>query len=142
ARAITEPAGTFTAGGNHHGLVMSYYSRDDAMKRTSDPLATVTTEPRHALLQQAFVSQFRERDRNLDPFTEPMRTIVADGANHALVHRMNAAGAGMTTPLWEELRTLTAAGTQALLQQPEKRTVTPDDIAAAREMLPDVLFRM
>ncbi|QPZ39725.1 DNA cytosine methyltransferase [Paramicrobacterium chengjingii] len=50
ARPVTEPAGTFTAGGNHHALVMSYYSRDDAMKPTSDPVATITTEPRHALI--------------------------------------------------------------------------------------------
>lgn len=147
ARGVDQPASTFTAGGNHHGLV-----------------------------QHAFVTQFRERERDLDPFSEPLRTIVADGANHAvvqnpfmlerrfeyrargvdeplstitandttkaLIHRMNAEGAGMTTPLWEELRTLTAGGTQALLQQPERRTVTAADVAAAREMLPDVRFRM
>lgn len=143
ARAVTEPAGTFTAGGNHHGLVTPAGGtwNDDA-RPLSDPLRTLTSRDAYALVQSAFVTQFRERDRNLDPFTEPMRTVVADGANHALVHRMNAEGAGMTTPIWEELRTLTAGGTQALLQQPEKRSVTPADIAQAREMLPDVLFRM
>ena len=32
-----------------------------------------------------FLSQFRERVRNLDPATEPLTTIVADGANHGLI---------------------------------------------------------
>lgn len=141
ARPVTEPAGTFTAGGNHHALVMSYYSRE-AMNRASDPIATITTEPRHALLQP-FVSQFRDRaDRNFDPELEPLRTIVADGANHALVHRNNGGGAEMTTPTDEYLRTLTTAGHQALLQKPDRREVTAKDIATAHEMLPEVLFRM
>src|SRR5690606_23925816 len=69
-----------------------------------------------------------------------LRTLTASGTP-SLIHRMNAEGASMTTPLWEELRTLTAGGTQALLQQ-GKRPVTPADVAQAREMLPDVLFRM
>lgn len=49
-RPVTEPAATFTAGGNHHALVMSYYSRDDAMRPARESLSTVTTEPRHALV--------------------------------------------------------------------------------------------
>jgi DNA (cytosine-5)-methyltransferase 1 len=114
ARSVSEPAGTFTAGGNHHGLV-----------------------------QQAFVSQFRDRDdRNLDPYEDPLRTIVADGANHALVHRMNTGGAEMTTSMLEELRTLTTAGHQAVLRQPERRTLTPRDLREAEAMVPEVRFRM
>lgn len=113
ARSVSEPAGTFTAGGNHHGLV------------------------------QAFVSQFRDRDdRNLDPRTDPLRTIVADGANHALVHRMNTGGAEMTTSMLEGLRTLTTAGHQAVLRQPVHRALTPRDLREAEEMVPEVLFRM
>jgi DNA (cytosine-5)-methyltransferase 1 len=112
ARPVSDPAGTFTAGGNHHGLahkplVMEYYSRDDAMHAASDPLMTVTTEPRHAL-----------------------------------VHRMNGGGAEMSTPATEYLRTLTTGGQVALLERPMKRTPTAADIATARDMLPDVLFRM
>jgi DNA (cytosine-5)-methyltransferase 1 len=197
ARPVTEPAGTFTAGGNHHALVMSYYSRDNAIQPTSDPVPTITTEPRHALLQP-FVTQFRERtDRNLDPAVDPLHTVVADGASHALVqpyfgtakegkpateplgtlttvdryallmdnqhsnrsrpvdeamptlttattkalvHRHNGGGAEMTTPVDEELRTLTTGGNVSLLQT--KRQVTAKDIEAARELVPDVLFRM
>jgi len=142
ARPVTEPAGTFTAGGNHHGLV------------------------------QPFVTQFRDRDdRNLDPAVEPLRTIVADGASHALVqsyygmtrearpvtdplgtlttvdryaliHRMNTGGAEMTTPASEELRTLTTAGHQAVLRRPESPTVTAADLRSAEELVPEVRFRM
>lgn len=111
ARPVSEPAATFCASGNHHALVAP------------------------------FVTQFRDRPRDLDPHTEPLRTIVADGANHALVHRMNSGGAEMTTPVFEELRTLTTKGHQAVLSS-GKRRLTPSDIAEAREMLPDVLFRM
>ncbi|ORI13465.1 DNA cytosine methyltransferase [Rhodococcus sp. 1168] len=35
---------------------------------------------------EPFLSQFRERMRNIDPFVDPLTTIVADGANHGLVH--------------------------------------------------------
>ena len=117
ARPVTEPAGTFTAGGNHHALV----------------------------------TQFRDRVRDFDPRVEPMRTIVADGANHALlspdanmralVHRNNSGGAEMTTPVFEELRTLTTAGHQAVLQ-PGRRTLSPADLRDALDMVDDVLFRM
>ena len=112
ARPTSDAMGTVTAGGNHHALahnplVMEYYSRDDAMHRVTDPLMTVTTEPRHAL-----------------------------------VHRMNGGGAEMSTPATEYLRTLTTGGQVAILQRPKKRVVTPADLTCAREMLPDVLFRM
>src|SRR5690606_29494018 len=84
--------------------------RDDATRPAGEPLGTITTEPRHAL-----------------------------------VHRMNSGGAEMTTPAFEELRTLTAAGHQALLtggRLAERRKVTRKDLDAAMEMLPSVMFRM
>lgn len=102
-----DPLRTIVADGASHGLVMEYYSRDDAMHSTTDPLMTVTTEPRHAL-----------------------------------VHRMNGGGAEMSTPAVEYLRTLTTGGRVALLQRPARRQVTAADLATARDMLPDVLFRM
>ena len=107
-RPVTEPAATFTAGGNKHGLVTTAGgSWNDEARPTTDPMRTLTT-----------------RDA------------------YALVHRNNSGGAEMTTPVFEELRTLTAAGHQALLQQPERRKATPKDLEQAREMVPDVLFRM
>lgn len=108
ARPVTEPAGTFTAGGNHHALVMSYYSRDDAMRPAADPLATLTTEPRHALLT-----------RHNGDYRNP---------------------ASLTTPATEYMRTITAGGNQSVMTRPPKATA--QDLAQAREMLPDVLFRM
>lgn len=109
ARPVSEPAATFTAGGNHHALV----------------------------------TQFRERsDRNLDPYAEPLNTIVADGANHALVTRHNGGGAEMTTSIDEWLRTLTTGGNVSIAEPPGRGPVSVADLAAAREMLPDVEFRM
>lgn len=195
ARPISEPAGTFTAGGNHHALVTRHYGdaggnparhttpADEALRTLTanggnmsltqdprdsfildrrfeyrsrsidDPLSTITAnDTTKALIArdpQAFVTQFRDRVRDFDPREEPLRTIVADGANHAivepsedmdaLVHRHNTGGAEMTTPVFEELRTLTTAGHQSLLQRPH---VTPADLRAAEEMVPEVLFRM
>lgn len=109
ARPVSEPAGTFTAGGNHHGLVMHY-----------------------------------ERDRLVpsDPHREPLASTTAGGVHDALIHRNNEGGAEMTTPASEYLRTLTTAGHQSVLQQPERRKLTPADIRAAEEMVPEVLFRM
>lgn len=111
ARSISDPAGTFTAGGNHHGLVQ-------------DPF----------VLER----RFEYRARSID---EPISTLTANDTSKALIHRMNGGGAEMTTPLWEELRTLTAAGNQALLQT-ERRHVTAAELRAAEEMVPDTLFRM
>lgn len=167
------------------------------------PMRTQTTR-----LETAFVTQFRDRVRDFDPRREPLRTIVADGANHALVeppfiaemygtstarpvtepagtftaggnhhalvqsyygntrearpatdplgtlttvdryaliHRNNSGGAEMTTPVTEELRTLTTVGHQSLIQAgtPSGRPrITPADLKAAEEMVPEVLFRM
>lgn len=143
ARSVMEAAGTFTAGGNHHGLVMTNQHTNRAHP-VSEPMPTATTATGggQALLQP-FVTQFRDRaDRNLDPHADPLRTIVADGAQHALVHRMNSGGASMTTSPIEALRTLTTAGHQAVLQQPAHRQLTARDLQQAEELVPEVRFRM
>lgn len=109
ARPVSEPAGTFTAGGNHHALVQSYYANGRAQE-ISEPLGTLTTVDRYAL-----------------------------------IHRNNTGGAEMTTPASEVLRTLTTAGHQSLIHTgtPTGRPrVSPADLKAAEEMVPDVLFRM
>lgn len=136
----SDPLSTVSAGGQHHALVMSYYSRDDAMRRASEPMPTVTTEPRHALVTPAGGS-WNEDARDV---REPLRTLTSRDA-YALVHRMNSGGAEMSTPIFEELRTLTAAGHQALIQTGTvsgRPRVTPGDLKTAWEMLPEVLFRM
>jgi DNA (cytosine-5)-methyltransferase 1 len=110
ARSVTEPAGTFTAGGNHHALVQSYYGNTTEAQPVTKPIGTLTTVDRYAL-----------------------------------IHRNNSGGAEMTTPVTEELRTLTTAGHQSLIQagtSTGKPRVSPADLKAAEEMVPDVLFRM
>jgi DNA (cytosine-5)-methyltransferase 1 len=106
ARSVLEAAGTFTAGGNHHALVMHY-----------------------------------ERDRLApsDAEREPLSTTAAGGIHDALIHRHNEGGAEMTTLAAEYLRTLTTGGNVSLLQRPN---VTADQLRAAAEMVPEVLFRM
>jgi len=52
ARAITEPAATFCASGNHHALITPYYGRSDHAKPTSDPMGTLTTVDRYALIHR------------------------------------------------------------------------------------------
>jgi DNA (cytosine-5)-methyltransferase 1 len=172
----TDPLRTIVADGASHGLVMEYYSRDDAMHSTTDPLMTVTTEPRHALITRHYGVPGGDAARHTTPSEEYLRTVTASGGNmsliedpfmlerrfeyrargidepmatltandtsKALVHRMNGGGAEMSTPAVEYLRTLTTGGQVALLQRPARRVVTAADLAAARDMLPDVLFRM
>lgn len=132
---------TLTANGGNMSLITPYYGAAEAGKPVTDPIGTLTTHDRYGLVQDPFVLErrFEYRSRGVD---EPMSTLTANDTSKALVHRMNDAGAGMSTPATEYLRTLTTGGNVALLQRPARRAVTAADLAAAREMLPDVLFRM
>lgn len=116
ARLTEDPLATVTAGGNHHGLVMSYYGNNDSAKPTSAPVDTVTTTDRHALLTPA---------DGVSP-TAAQTT--------ALVMRNNTGGAEMVTPAGQPIRTITTAGHQSIL--------TPGDITAAEAQVDDVYFRM
>lgn len=114
ARAVAHPLSTVTASGNHHGLVTPYYGATQAAASTDHPLSTVTT-------------------------VDPMRTLHTREA-YALLMRNNSGGAEMTTPVTEVARTITTAGHQSLITP--TRQVTPDDLAAAADMVDDCLFRM
>lgn len=46
---VSDPLSTVTSQGNHHGLVIPYYTNGRA-STTADPLSTVTTKDRHALV--------------------------------------------------------------------------------------------
>lgn len=73
-----------------------------------EPLRTLHTTASKGVALPPFLSQFRERDRN-SLVSEPLPTVVADGANHALIVR----GEGNTTPAkpaTEALGALTASG--------------------------------
>jgi DNA (cytosine-5)-methyltransferase 1 len=56
ARSVTEPLSTVCAGGNHHGLVLPSawwlnYNRNGSLHPVSDPLGTLPTHDRFALVQ-------------------------------------------------------------------------------------------
>jgi len=115
ARSVDEPAGTFTAGGNHHGLVMTNQHTNRAHPIDEPmPTATTATGGGQALLQP-FVTQFRDRDdRNLDPAVDPLRTIVADGASHALVQSYYGT-TSEARPATDPVGTLTTVDRYALI---------------------------
>lgn len=138
ARSLSEPAGTFTAGGNHHALVTpSGGTWNEDARPLSDPLRTVTTRDSYALVQSFYSGTTEAR-----PVSNPIGTLTTVD-RYALIHRNNTGGAEMTTPVEEELRTLTTAGHQSLIQSGTgKPRITPADLKAAEEMVPDVLFRM
>jgi DNA (cytosine-5)-methyltransferase 1 len=113
ARPVTDPAGTFTAGGNHHGLVQDPFILD---------------------------RRFEYRARSAD---DPLSTITANDTSKALItrHNNNRGDQGaMTTPSDEYMRTLTTTAQQSIIRRPGEATAA--DLKAAREMLPEVLFRM
>lgn len=81
-----EAMDTFAASGNHHGLLMPYYSASRTAKPTTDPVGTLTTVDRYALIM---------RHNNGS----------AGGSD-----------AGMVTPAHEPFRTLTTTGHQSVLE--------------------------
>lgn len=75
ARPVADPLSTVTAGGNHHGLVMSHYGNSDDAKPSTLPVDTVTTTDRHALIM-------RNNSGGAEmttPVTESVRTITTAG---------------------------------------------------------------
>ncbi len=63
----------------------------------------------------AFLTQFRDRVRDLDPHTEPLTTVVADDANHGLVQAPPfvaelCGGGSDARPTADPLSTVTASG--------------------------------
>lgn len=131
ARPTDQPMATVTASGNHHALVTPYYGNGNA-RLSGDPLSTVTSVDRHALVTPAGGS-WNESARSSDDVFRTMTTSEA----YALVMRNNNVrgdqGAA-STPVHETLRTITTAGHQSL--------ITPGDVEAAEAQVDDCLFRM
>jgi DNA (cytosine-5)-methyltransferase 1 len=96
ARPVAEPAGTFTAGGNHHGLVTRHYGIEGGNPArhttpTDEVLRTLTANGGNMSLLTPFVTQFRDRVRDFDPHEEKARKYVSrpclcKQANPASVH--------------------------------------------------------
>ena len=75
ARSVEQPASTFTASGNHHGLVVPYYGTADSALPASKPIGTLTTVDRYALIH-------RNNSGGAEmttPASEVMRTLTTAG---------------------------------------------------------------
>lgn len=140
ARSVTEPAGAFLAGGNHHGLVTpSGGSWNDDARPTSEALRTLTTRDAYAL-----VSPYYGNAEYAKPADHPMGTLTTVD-RYALIHRNNNGGAEMTTPAMEYMRTLTTSGHQSLIQagpRGGRPKISPQDLRDAEEMVAECFFRM
>lgn len=162
ARSALQALGTITAGGNHHGLVMTNNHQNRA-RMTEEALPTLTTANTQALLQPFILERRGEyRTRSVEsalstitandttkalltpyyggsdtakPTDQPVGTFTTH-EKYGLVMRNNTPrsgdGAEMTTPVDEVLRTLTTTGHQSL--------ITADDITDAQ--VDECYFRM
>ena len=173
-----EPLPTVVADGANHGLVMTNQHTNRA-RTTDESLPTLTTatgggqglvqaelpffaelrggssdarsiaEPQstitasgnhHALITRHYGTPGGGAARHTTPADEYLRTMTGNGGNMSLITRQNGGGAEMTTTADEYLRTLTTGGNVSLLQS--RRKVSVADLEAAREIVPEVLFRM
>lgn len=88
-KSPTEPLSTVVASGNHHGLVMppsfltSYYGNDQGSSM-AEPIPTVTTIDRHALVTNPFIMGIH-KDVSYRGLNEPIQTVVGAGNHHFLV---------------------------------------------------------
>lgn len=144
ARPVTEPAATFCASGNHHGLVNPPFILDRRgeyrVRELGDPLSTITAND----TTKALISPYYGNSDHAKPVDQPVGTLTSID-RYALVQRMNGGGAEMTTPAVEYLRTLTTKGHQALIQagpRGGRPLVSPADMKAAEAMVSECLFRM
>jgi DNA (cytosine-5)-methyltransferase 1 len=172
-RGLEEPMSTLTANDTTKALVepppfiAELRGGGSHARSTEDPMSTVTASGNHhALVQPPFLTQFRERNRNIDPTVSPLPTVVADGASHGLV--MPYYGASQSSqPTSKPIGTLTTVDRYALIQRHNtskgdgaemltpadevmrtlttsghQSLLTPGDIEAAAAQVDDCLFRM
>lgn len=74
ARPVDQPAATFTASGNHHGLVTPYYGASQTARSTDNALGTLTTVDRYALITRHNGSKGDGAEMTT-PAWEAMRTL-------------------------------------------------------------------
>lgn len=82
---VDHPARTMTTRSETGLLVPSGGTWRDRPTTTDEPAPTRTTRENDGIAMAPFLTQFRDRVRDMDPYTEPLTTVVADGANHGLV---------------------------------------------------------
>lgn len=78
ARPVDQPAATFTASGNHHGLVMPYYGTSRSAQPVTRPVGTLTTVDRYALIQRHNSSK-GDGAEMITPASETLRTLTTTG---------------------------------------------------------------
>ncbi|MCW2785212.1 MAG: hypothetical protein JWP74_1729 [Marmoricola sp.] len=83
ARSVSDPASTFTASGNHHGLVMPYYGNSQSAQEASKPIGTLTTVDRYALIQRHNGSK-GDGAEMMTPASEYLRTLTTAGHQSVL----------------------------------------------------------
>lgn len=78
ARSVHEPLAAVCASGNHHALVAPYYGNADRAKPATDPLGTLTTRDRYALIMRYNTAR-GDQGQMTTPAFEPMRTLTTTG---------------------------------------------------------------
>lgn len=78
ARPVADPLAAFCAGGNHHALVAPYYGSSDYAKPASEPIGTLTTVDRYALVMRNNTPR-GDPGQMVTPVMEPMRSLTTTG---------------------------------------------------------------
>ena len=83
-KLTNEPADTIAASGNHHGLLVPYYSATESGKPTSQPIGTLTTRDRYALIMRNNTSRSGDGGEMVTAAHEPLRTLTTKGHQSVL----------------------------------------------------------
>lgn len=83
-KTTDEPLDTMAASGNHHGLLVPYYSSSESGRPTSEPIGTLTTRDRYALIMRNNTPR-GDAGQMVTPAHEPFRTMTAVGANQSVL---------------------------------------------------------
>lgn len=78
ARPVDDPMATVTAAGNHHGLVTPYFGTAKEAKPTEEPVGTLTTVDRYALVMRNNTAR-GDQGQMSTPVHESLRTITTAG---------------------------------------------------------------
>lgn len=110
ARSTSDPLATVTAGGTHHGLVTTYYGNGGTAP-AEQPLSTITTVERHALLMRNNGSKGAGAEMTT-PASEVARTITTHG-HQSLLQRQAAGPVDVDDVLFRMLTTRELIGAMA-----------------------------
>lgn len=98
-----------------HPLITDGIHGAGTVQSGNDPMLTQTTAQTKGVAFPPFLAQFRERERTLDPALEPLTTLVADGANHALLVPMEGREGKNAAPASGPHRTQSTRNETALI---------------------------